>query len=63
MKKHPSEVIVEAAFALRRAHQYMRSNGSFSREDISAVIWHESKLWVLCQEIQETNKKLQESAQ
>ena len=63
MKQHPLELIVEAAFALRRAHQAMRSSGSFSSTDISAVMWHESKLWDLCQEHQETIKELQEAGQ
>jgi len=66
MKKQPLELIVEAAFAVRSAHQSMRSSGGFSKDDISAVIWHESKLWDLYQEHQtelETNKIYKEAGQ
>ena len=63
MKQHSLELIVEAAFALRRAHQAMRSSERFSRDDISTVIWHESKMWDLCLEHKETIKELQEAGQ
>jgi len=66
MKKQPLELIVEAAFAVRSAHQSMRSSQSFSMADINAVIWHESKLWDLYQEHQtelETNKIYREAGQ
>jgi len=66
MKKHPLELIVEAAFAVRNAHQSMRSSESFSSADISAVIWHEAKLWELYQEKQteaETSHVFKEAGQ
>jgi len=49
MEKDTLQLIVDAAFAVRKAHQSMRSN-AYSRTDIEAVRWHENKLWDLYQE-------------